>query len=99
MTDTQSAPIADKPRRGRTRKQAADAASAPAPVATPTKLEQIVAMLSRPEGASLAELVAATGWQAHSVRGALAGSLKRKGFTILSEKLDGARHYRIGAGQ
>ena len=50
--------------------------------ATPSKLEQIVALLSRPEGASLAELVAATGWQAHSVRGALAGSLKRKGHAI-----------------
>ena len=56
-------------------------------------------MLSRPEGASLAELVAATGWQAHSVRGALAGSLKRKGYTILSEKIAGERRYRIGAGQ
>ena len=54
---------------------------------------------SRPEGASLAELVAATGWQAHSVRGALAGSLKRKGHAIVSEKLDGERRYRIGAGQ
>ena len=78
MTDTQAC---------RSRKsRAGDAAGrrrpkpAPAPAATPTKLEQIVAMLSRPEGASLAELVAATGWQAHSVRGALAGSLKRKGY-------------------
>ena len=56
-------------------------------------------MLSRPEGASLAELALATGWQAHSVRGALAGNLKRKGCTIRSEKVDGERRYRIGAGQ
>jgi hypothetical protein len=98
MTDIQSAPTA-KPRRGRSHKPAADAAPAPAFVATPTKLDQIVAMLSQPQGASLAELVAATGWQAHSVRGTLAGSLKRKGFTILSDKVDGARRYRIGAGQ
>jgi lambda repressor-like predicted transcriptional regulator len=69
------------------------------PAATPTKLDQIVAMLSRPEGASLAELATATGWQAHSVRGALAGALKRKGHIILSEKIDGARRYRIGDGQ
>ena len=44
-------------------------------------------------------LVAATGWQAHSVRGALAGSLKRKGHAIISEKVDGERRYRIGAGR
>ena len=74
MTDTKGLPIADEPRRGRSRKPVADAALAP--VATPSKLDQIVALLSRPEGATLAELVAATGWQAHSVRGALAGSLK-----------------------
>ena len=54
-------------------------------------------MLVRPDGASLAELIAATGWQAHSVRGALAGSLKKKGHVILSEKSDGQRRYRIGA--
>ena len=76
-------------------------AQAPEPALPPqaSKLEQIVAMLSRPEGASLAELVAATGWQAHSVRGALAGSLKRKGHAILSEKIAGERRYRIEAGQ
>ena len=97
VTDTQSLPTAEKPRRGRSRKQFAHAA--PAPLSTPTKLDQIVAMLSRPEGASLAELVAATGWQAHSVRGALAGSLKRRGFAIRSEKEDGTRRYGIGAGE
>ena len=56
-----------------------------------------MALLCRPEGASLAELVALTGWQAHSVRGALAGSLKRKGHVILSEKIAGERRYRIEA--
>jgi hypothetical protein len=54
-------------------------------------------MLSRPEGASLAELITATGWQAHSVRGALAGSLKRRGHDIRSEKVDGECRYSIGA--
>jgi Protein of unknown function (DUF3489) len=97
MTEILSLPTEEKPRRGRRRKDV------PAPVtsaaAASTKLEQIVAMLSRPEGASLAELVAATGWQAHSVRGALAGSLKRKGYSIRSEKAAGERRYRIEAGQ
>lgn len=64
--------------------------------AKPSKLDLIVGRLSRPGGASLAELVAATGWQAHSVRGALAGSLKKKGHAIISERVDGERRYRIG---
>ena len=99
MTDTASLRRPPRSRagaRGRTRPAPP---LRPSPAATPSKLEQIVALLSRPEGASLAELVAATGWQAHSVRGALAGSLKRKGHAILSEKVDGERRYRIGAGQ
>ena len=43
--------------------------------------------------------MAATGWQAHSVRGALAGSLNRKGHAMVSEKLAGERRYRMGAGR
>ena len=97
MATQTNAPIAAKPRR--TRGATKLAPSAPPAAATPSKLEQIVVLLSRPEGASLAELVAATGWQAHSVRGALAGSLKRKGHAIQSEKVAGERRYRIGAGQ
>lgn len=64
---------------------------------TTSKLDMIVSLLTRPDGASLDELTAATGWQAHSVRGALAGSLKKKGHRIGSQKIDGARRYRIGA--
>jgi hypothetical protein len=90
MTATSKTPkAARKPRRK---------AAAPVPeTKTTSKLDLIVAQLTRPEGASLAELVAATGWQAHSVRGALAGSLKKKGHAITSEKVDGERRYRIGA--
>ena len=79
-----------------TRKPRRAPASSPVPNAG-TKLDLIVGELNRPEGASLAELVDATGWQAHSVRGALAGSLKKKGHIIVSEKIDGERRYRIGA--
>jgi hypothetical protein len=39
-------------------------------------------------------MVEATGWQPHSVRGAMAGALKKRGLTTTSEKLDGARRYR-----
>lgn len=64
----------------------------------PTKLARLVDLLVRPEGASLSEMCATTGWQAHSVRGALAGALRKKGHEIRSEKTDGERRYRIGGG-
>ncbi len=62
-----------------------------------TKLDQIIALLARPGGAAIDDLMAATGWQAHSVRGALAGSLRKKGHVIESLKIDGRRIYRVGA--
>ena len=70
-------------------------------VAPKGKLGALVAMLMRPEGATLEAMQAATGWQAHSVRGAIAGSIKKKlGFTVSSEKAVAGRVYRIlmGAG-
>jgi hypothetical protein len=67
-------------------------AASPTP---PTKLATVIELVSRAQGASLAELQAATGWQAHSVRGALAGSLRKKGHVITSTVEDGVRRYRI----
>lgn len=61
----------------------------------PTKLDKLIALLKRPKGADLPQLMAATGWQAHSVRGALAGSIKSKGWQIDSEKVAGRRIYKI----
>lgn len=60
------------------------------------KLDQLEVLLMRKDGANIAEMVAATGWQAHSVRGAMAGALKKRGLTITSDKVDGVRHYRAG---
>ena len=60
----------------------------------PSKLDKIEALLLRPEGASIAEMVTATGWQQHSLRGAMAGALKQRGLTITSDKGDGVRRYR-----
>ena len=62
----------------------------------PSKLQLLVSRLRHKNGATLAELATATGWQVHSVRGALAGSLKKKGHVITSGKVDGARRYYIG---
>lgn len=64
--------------------------------ASATKLDRLAALLARPGGASIAELVSATGWQAHSVRGALAGALKHRGLRVASEKIEGVRRYRTG---
>ena len=63
-----------------------------------TKQAQIIAMLQRPEGATIAEIVAATAWQAHSARGVISGVLKKKlGFVVGSTKEDGrGAVYRIG---
>lgn len=61
---------------------------------SPSKLDQVEALLLAPQGASIAEIMAATGWKQHSVRGTIAGALKQRGLTITSEKVDGARRYR-----
>ena len=79
---------------------AAIAATAKPPkVATrPTsKIGQLEAMLRRSEGATIPQLVKALDWQAHSVRGAMSGYLKRKqGLAITASKAEGAdRVYRI----
>ena len=65
--------------------------------AEPTgKLGDMIALLRRTDGALIAELTATTGWQAHSVRGAISGALKKKlGLTVISEKTEGGRRYRI----
>ncbi|MEQ1515461.1 MAG: DUF3489 domain-containing protein [Usitatibacteraceae bacterium] len=58
-----------------------------------TKIQQL---LGRTSGATIKELAAATGWQEHSVRGFMSGTLKKKlGFAVSSEIYDGARHYKI----
>jgi hypothetical protein len=63
-----------------------------------SKQDKIVALLQRPEGATLDVLVKETQWQKHSVRGFLAGTVRKKlKLPLLSEKIDGVRTYRIGA--
>jgi Protein of unknown function (DUF3489) len=64
------------------------------------KLGTLVELLKRPEGATVAAMSNATGWQAHSVRGAMSGSLKKGfGFEIGSEKTDAGRIYMIPTGE
>ena len=62
-----------------------------------TKQAQLIAMLRRKQGATIAQIVEAIGWQPHAVRGAFAGALKKKlGLTVTSQKVEGGdRVYRI----
>jgi hypothetical protein len=66
---------------------------------TDTKQAKLIAMLAAKDGATVEEIAAAFGWQAHTVRGVLYGALKKKlGLTIVSEKVEGrGRVYRIGS--
>lgn len=60
-----------------------------------SKLDLLITRLQRPSGANIDELCKITGWQVHSVRGAMAGALKRKGHVVTSDKVDGVRRYRL----
>lgn len=62
---------------------------------SPTKTAIVSKLLSRPRGASLGDITAATGWQAHSIRAFLTG-LRKKGIVLEREqRRDGATGYRI----
>lgn len=73
-------------------------ASAATPAANPapaSKIDQVITLLRREQGATLPEMVAATGWQTHSTRAALTG-LRKKGHTLAKDKRDDVTCYRIG---
>ncbi len=84
------------PSAGESKEVAAEGSAAPEAPRTRagTKQAKLVAMLR--EGATTDEMVAATGWQPHTVRGAMAGALKKRlGLTITSGKEERGRVYRI----
>ncbi len=62
-----------------------------------TKLARVVECLLKPGGATVAQMTLETGWQAHSIRGAISGTIKRKfGFQVQTDKPNGGeRTYRI----
>ena len=78
-------------------KPSATADGKSSPRVKPTKTEQCLTLLNSLDGATIDELQATTGWQAHSVRGFLAGTVKTKLGLILDSKKaeDGVRRYRV----
>lgn len=69
----------------------------PKPRKIATKAEKTVRLLKRASGATITELQKATGWQAHSVRGFISGTVKKRmQLDVISEKAEnGVRRYRI----
>src|SRR5690242_15116919 len=64
----------------------------------PSKQGEVIAMLRRPEGATVDEVATAMGWQRHTVRGLFSGTLKKKlGLTVASAQEERGRVYRIAA--
>ncbi len=99
-TGGDEAPVEATPKRRSRSRQAAPTGADVAPARKTrdgTKQAQLIAMLRRPEGATIAQIAADLGWAAHTVRGAFAGALKKKlGLTVTSEKVEGGeRTYRI----
>jgi hypothetical protein len=88
-----------KTRKPKSRKPLARRSSKPA-ARTSTKHDRIIAMLRTPAGATIASLVTATEWQQHSVRGFLAGVVRKKlSLNLVSEIGDKGRVYRIRDGK
>ena len=99
----QGAKVAKK--KGKSAKKATAAKKAPKAakkaksVREGSKTNQVLELLKRPGGATAKELMKVTGWQAHSVRGFLSGTVgKKMGLTVISTKgEDGERSYSIKA--
>jgi len=99
-TGATEAPVEPAPKKGCGRTKAALTGAddaAPRKSREGTKQAIMITMLRRPEGATIAQISEATGWQFHTVRGAFAGALKKKlGLEVTSQKVEGSeRIYRL----
>src|SRR6202795_4075097 len=88
-----------KPAKAASRTRPASVSSKPAASGN-TKQARAIAMLRAPAGATIAALMTVTDWQPHSVRGFLAGVVRKKlSLNLVSEQTDKGRVYRIREGK
>lgn len=85
--------IARKPKSAISPAPAKQKATPAASTNRPTKRDQLAALLVREEGATIDQMIAVTGWLPHTVRAAMTG-IKKLGYAIDSDKIDGLRTYR-----
>jgi predicted ArsR family transcriptional regulator len=93
-----TARAAKKPARTKSKAKPKAATKGERTLRTGSKQAKLIEMLKRPNGATIAEMAKALSWQPHTVRGAIAGALKKKlGLKVESEKVDAERGrvYRI----
>ena len=89
--------VVARPAKKQASNRSAPDAAAPSSHRPDSKLGIVIGMLRSTKGATIEALSKATGWQTHSVRGAISGAIKTKrGLTVTSEKVDGVRTYHIG---
>lgn len=60
-----------------------------------SKLDLLTNLLNSPTGATMKQMTEATGWQPHSVRGAMAGALRKRGLKITSGRVEGVRRWSV----
>ena len=75
-------------------------APSPRPAKAATKQDTILKLLRQEKGTTLDALIKTSGWQKHSIRGFLAGTVRKKlKLPLVSEKIDGVRIHRIGSAE
>lgn len=96
-TSAQEAPrkaSADTPAKAKRRATGRDSANEARPG---SKKAEVLDLLRRPSGATLPEIMETTGWQAHTVRGFVSGTLRKMGLPVASRREDGVRTYSVNA--
>ena len=91
--------MTNSPSRSRAKARVAETEPA-APAPKVTRAETLISLMRSETGATASELAAAVGWQVHSVRGFIAGTLKKRaGMRVTATRMDGVTRYRVEAAE